>query len=69
MAKSLDHCTRRFHHPMSKQHPQLVPESSQCSEQNNEKCEAATDFPEIMFGLGSVDDAGKVHAIIGGEEG
>lgn len=54
---------------MSEQRPQLVPESSQGSEENDEECEAATDFPEIMFGPGSVDDAGKVHAVVGGEEG
>lgn len=54
---------------MSEQHFQLVPESSQGREENDEKCEAATDFPEIMFGPGSVNDAGEVHAVVGGEEG
>ena len=53
---------------MSEQCPQPVPESSQGSEDNNEKCDATTDFPEISLGLGSVDDAGKVHAVIGREE-
>ena len=67
--KSSNHCARRFHDPMSKQGPQLMPESSQGSEQNNKKCDAATDFPEIVFGLVSVDDAGKVHAVVGGEKG
>lgn len=46
-----------------------MPEGSQGSEQNDKKCEAATDFPEIVFGPGSVDDASEVHAIVGGEEG
>lgn len=46
-----------------------MPESSQGSEQNNEKCDAATDFPEIILGLGGVDDAGKVHTVIGSEKG
>ena len=45
-----------------------MPESSEGSEQNNKKGDAATEFPEIVFGLGGVDDAGKVHAIVGGEE-
>ena len=53
---------------MSEQGPQPVPESSQGSEENNKKCDATTDFPEIFLGLGSVDDAGKVHAVIGREE-
>ena len=53
---------------MSEQGPQPVPESSQGSEEDNKKCDATTDFPEIFLGLGSVDDAGKVHAVIGREE-
>ena len=53
---------------MSEQGPQPVSESSQGSEENNEKRDATTDFPEIFLGLGRVDDAGKVHAVIGREE-
>lgn len=53
---------------MPEQGPQLMPESSQRSEQNNKKCDAATDFPEISFSLGGVDGAGKIHAVIGGEK-
>ena len=45
-----------------------MPESSQGSEQNNEKCDAATDFPEIILGPGGVDDAGKVHTVVGSEK-
>lgn len=44
-------------------------ESFQGSENNNEKCDAATGFPEINFRLGGVDDARKVHAVVGSEEG
>ena len=53
---------------MSEHGPQPVPESSQGSEENNKKCDATTDFPEISLGLGSVNDAGKVHAVIGRKE-
>ena len=72
MIKSSDHRTWGFHDSMSEQRPQLVPElvpeSSQGSEENDENCDATTDFPEIFLGLGRVDDAGKVHAVIGREE-
>lgn len=54
---------------MSEQGPQSVPKSSQGSEQNNKECDAATDLPKIVFSLGSIDNAAKVHAVIGGEEG
>lgn len=45
-----------------------MPESSQGSEQNNQKCDTAADFPEKILGPGGVDDAAKVHAVVGGEE-
>ena len=54
---------------MSQQGLQLMPKSSQGSEQDNKKSDAATNFPEIVFGLGGVDDAGDVHSVVGGEEG
>ena len=54
---------------MPEQRPQPVPESSQGREQNNKECDAATDLPKIVFSLGGIDNAGKVHAVIGGEEG
>ncbi len=46
-----------------------MPESPQGSEKDNKECDAATHFPEIIFGFGGVNYAGKIHAIIGGEEG
>ena len=46
-----------------------MPESSQGSEQNNEKCDAATDLPKISLGLAGVDDAIKVHAVVRCEKG
>ena len=67
--KSSNHRARRFHDSVSEQGPQFVPESSQSSEQNNKKCDATTDFPKVIFGLGGIDDAGKVHSVIRGEEG
>lgn len=54
---------------MSDQGPQLVPESSQGSEQDNEKCDAAANFPEKNLGLGGVDDSREIHTVVGGEEG
>lgn len=42
--------------------------SSQGSDQNNKKCDTATNFPEEVLCLGRVDDAGKVHAVIGGKK-
>lgn len=54
---------------MSEQGPQLVSESSQGGEQDNKKRDAATDFPEIILGPGGVDNAGEVHAVVGGEKG
>ncbi len=67
--RNSNHCARRFHDPMSQQGLQLMPESSQGSEQDNKKRDAATNFPKIVFGLGGVDDAGNVHSVVGGEEG
>lgn len=46
-----------------------MPESSQRSEQNDKKCDAATDFPEVILAFGGVDDSAKVHTVVGGEEG
>lgn len=54
---------------MSEQGLQLMPESSQGSEQNNKKCDAATDFPEVILGFASIDDASKVHTVVGCEKG
>ena len=46
-----------------------MPEGSQGSEHNNKKGDAAADFPEKAFSPSGVDDAGKIHAIVGGEKG
>lgn len=54
---------------MSEQGLQLIPESSQGSEQNNQKCDTATDFPEEILAFASVDNSTKVHSVVGGEEG
>ena len=68
MSKGSTHCARRFHDPVSKHRLQLMSKGPQCSEQNNKKCDTATDFPEIIFGLIGINDAGEVHAVVGGEE-
>ena len=46
-----------------------MPESSQSSEQNDQKCDTATDFPEEILAFVSVDDRPKVHSVVGCEEG
>ena len=43
--------------------------SSQGGEEDDKERGATTDFPEIILGPGGIDDAGQVHAIVGGEEG
>ena len=48
---------------MSEQGLQLMPESSQGSEQNNKN------FPEVILGFASIDDASKVHTVVGCEKG
>ena len=53
---------------MPKQNFQLMPESSQGCEQNDKDGHAATHFPKKVFGLGRIDNAVEIHAVVGGEE-